>query len=96
LKGRLRPIDYIGWAQADDGGARWDLTASGVPDTYGSASLTAREPDSPAGPEWDLFGHPTPPEGFSLADLSRRDLRPQIVASFLRRSRSDTAWLPNV
>jgi aspartate/methionine/tyrosine aminotransferase len=72
MKGRLRPIDYIVWAQADDSGARWDLTASGVPDTYGSRSLASR--DSP-----DLST-----SGLSLTDLSRRDLRPQIVASFLQ------------
>jgi aspartate/methionine/tyrosine aminotransferase len=76
MKGRLRPIEYIGWAQADDGGARWDLTASGVPDTCGSRSLATRNPVSDA---WDLATG-----GLSLADLSRRDLRPQVVASFLQ------------
>lgn len=36
MKGRLRPIEYIGWAQSMPT-ARWDLTASGVPDTCGQA-----------------------------------------------------------
>jgi aspartate/methionine/tyrosine aminotransferase len=87
LKGRLRPIEYLGWAQADDGGARWDLTASGVPDTCGPRSLALREPsgerDSPAASEtglpWDLAAG-----ALSLAELTRRDRRPQIVASFLQ------------
>lgn len=92
MKGRLRPIEYLAWAQAQAGEARWDLTASGVPDTCGPSSLGLREAsgerDSPA-PEtswgesslpWDLAG----PDNLSLADLSRRDLRPQILASFLQ------------
>jgi aspartate/methionine/tyrosine aminotransferase len=66
MKGRLRPIEYIGWAQANDGGARWDLTASGVPDTCGPTP-------------WEHFA-----DEWSLTDLSRRDLRPQITASFLQ------------
>jgi aspartate/methionine/tyrosine aminotransferase len=69
MKGRLRPIEYLAWAQAD-GGARWDLTASGVPDTC--------EPDSTRLP-WDLAASEP-----SLAELSRRERRPQIVASFLQ------------
>lgn len=39
MKGRLRPVDYLAWAQAVPAGARWDLTASGVPDTCGLDSL---------------------------------------------------------
>jgi aspartate/methionine/tyrosine aminotransferase len=69
MRGRLRPIEYIGWAQADDGGARWDLTASGVPDTCSPSHS----------PPWDRFA-----DELSLTDLSRRDLRPQITASFLQ------------
>jgi aspartate/methionine/tyrosine aminotransferase len=87
VKGRLRPIEYLGWAQAEGGDARWDLTASGVPDTCGPDSLGLREPsgerDSPSTgetrPPWDLSA-----DELSLAELSRRDRRPQIVASFMQ------------
>jgi aspartate/methionine/tyrosine aminotransferase len=41
VKGRLRPVDYLAWAQTVPAGARWNLTASGVPD---------------ASPEWPLLG----------------------------------------
>lgn len=68
MKGRLRPIEYIGWAQADAGDVRWDLTASGALDTCRPG----------AEPGWDLS------TGLSLEELTRRDLRPQIVASFLQ------------
>lgn len=86
MKGRLRPIEYLGWAQADGGDARWDLTASGVPDTCGPGSLGLRvrsgERDSPSTSEalpWDLSA-----SELSLSELSRRDRRPQVVASFLQ------------
>ena len=36
MKGRLRPVDYIAWAQTVPVGARWDLTASGVRDRAGT------------------------------------------------------------
>lgn len=68
MKGRLRPIEYLGWAQSDAGAVRWDLTTSGARDTCG-----------PGGPGWDLSGG-----ALSLAELSRRDRRPEIVASFLQ------------
>lgn len=68
MKGRLRPIEYLGWAQADAGEVRWDLTTSGAPDACG-----------PDGPGWDLAAG-----ALSLEQLSRRDRRPQVVASFLQ------------
>jgi aspartate/methionine/tyrosine aminotransferase len=68
MKGRLRPIEYLGWAQADPGEVRWDLTASGVGDTCG-----------PGGPGWDLSGG-----ALSLEELGRRARRPQVIASFLQ------------
>jgi aspartate/methionine/tyrosine aminotransferase len=94
VKGRLRPIDYLGWAQTVPAGARWDLTASGVPDACGLASLSARalRPTEAAAaaeaadrPEpgssslgWSLLG------GRPLESLGRRDQRPEITADFLR------------
>ncbi len=68
MKGRLRPIEYLGWAQSDAGEVRWDLTASGARDTCG-----------PDGPGWDLSGG-----ALSLEQLGRRARRPEILASFLQ------------
>jgi len=67
LKGRLRPVEYLNWAQTVPVGARWDLTASGVPD----ACTPAGAPGLEAG--WDA----TP-----VAALCRRDQRAAITASF--------------
>lgn len=85
MRGRLRPVEYLAWAQTVPGQARWDLTASGVPDACGPSSLVSREgqeadPASP-GPDWN------PSFSFTklgLADLCRRDKRPEILASFLQ------------
>lgn len=82
VKGRLRPVDYLGWAQTVPAGARWDLTASGVPDACGPASLRRRFVDERqsdgGGTDWPLLGNLEP------EDLCRRDKRPQIVAEFLQ------------
>lgn len=82
MKGRLRPVEYLGWAQTVPAQARFDLTCSGVPDTCGGGSLVGREgvaedelPGLP-GPDWD-------PE-LALADLCRRDRRAEVHADFLR------------
>ncbi|PRQ04148.1 Capreomycidine synthase [Enhygromyxa salina] len=48
--------------------ARWDLTASGVPDSCGPASLS---------PEWELDS------GLTLAELSRRDNRQALTEAFV-------------
>ncbi|MFV8750021.1 aminotransferase class I/II-fold pyridoxal phosphate-dependent enzyme [Nannocystaceae bacterium ST9] len=82
MKGRLRPVDYLGWALTVPAQARFDLTGSGVPDTCGPGSLVGREgvgedePPGLPGPDWapDL----------ALADLCRRDHRPELHADFLR------------
>jgi aspartate/methionine/tyrosine aminotransferase len=83
LKGRLRPVDYLVWAQTVPIGARWDLTASGVPDACSPGSLRARElgegSDIEQGPGWDLQAGE-----LTLAELSRRDKRAQVYASFLQ------------
>ncbi|KIG17113.1 Aspartate aminotransferase [Enhygromyxa salina] len=76
MKGRLRPLDYLVWAQSVPGEARWDLTASGVPDACGPASLHGREGAAP-GPGWALGAE------LSLPELTRRDRRPDLVAAFL-------------
>lgn len=38
MRGQLRPIEYLAWALSVPSGARWDLTASGVPDSAGTDS----------------------------------------------------------
>jgi aspartate/methionine/tyrosine aminotransferase len=82
VKGRLRPVDYLGWAQTVPAQARYDLTGSGVPDTCGLGSLVLREgvsedePPGLPGPSWD-------PE-LAFTDLCRRDQRPELHADFLR------------
>jgi aspartate/methionine/tyrosine aminotransferase len=68
VKGRLRPLDYIVWAQSVPGDARWDLTASGVPDACGPGSVR---------PGWALGAELT------LSELTRRDRRPELVGNFL-------------
>jgi aspartate/methionine/tyrosine aminotransferase len=68
VKGRLRPLDYIVWAQSVPGDARWDLTTSGVPDACGPASLR---------PGW------APGAGLTLSELCRRDRRSELVGNFL-------------
>ena len=82
VKGRLRPVEYLAWAQAVPSGARWDLTASGVPDTCGSASLLQRVDalgeEGAAARDWSLLGR------HELEDLCRRDKRPEILAGFLQ------------
>lgn len=79
MKGRLRPVDYLAWAQTVPAGARWDLTASGVPDACGPRSLRERlAPERALAPEWSLLG------SLELEDLCRRDKRPEIVAGFLQ------------
>jgi aspartate/methionine/tyrosine aminotransferase len=75
VKGRLRPVEYLAWAQTVPTGARWDLTASGIPDTYGPASLRGR---LEAELDWSLLGR------LELEDLCRRDKRPEILAGFLQ------------
>jgi aspartate/methionine/tyrosine aminotransferase len=70
MKGRLRPVDYLAWAQTVPAGARWNLTASGVPDARGPGSLER--------PEWPLLNR------LEFEDLCRRDMRPQILAEFLQ------------
>ncbi len=78
----MRAVDYLGWAQSVPAQARFDLTASGVPDTCGAGSLVTREgiaedePPGLPGPDW------TP--NLALADLCRRDRRPEVHADFLR------------
>jgi len=83
VKGRLRPVDYLGWALGVSAQARFDLTGSGVPDTCGPNSLALRdhvededEPEGLPGPDWD--------PGLSFANLCRRDQRPELHADFLR------------
>jgi len=86
LKGRLRPVDYLAWAQTVPAGARWDLTASGVPDTCGLASLAPQtaapetDPRAASGerPAWPLLGT------LGIQDLCRRDKRAEILAGFLQ------------
>jgi aspartate/methionine/tyrosine aminotransferase len=79
VKGRLRPVEYLGWAQTVPVGARWDLTASGVPDACGPDSLRQRLNASAAPDQaWPLLG------GLELEDLCRRDKRAEILASFLQ------------
>lgn len=82
MKGRLRPVDYLGWAQTVPAGARWDLTASGVPDACGPDSLRRRvavdRPSDAAHGDWPALGN------LSLEDLCRRDKRPEILAGFLQ------------
>lgn len=79
MKGRLRPVEYLGWAQTVPAGARWDLTASGVPDACGPASLQERLSES-LGEDLrsGLLGR------LGVEDLCRRDKRAEIVASFLQ------------
>jgi aspartate/methionine/tyrosine aminotransferase len=72
LKGRLRAVDYLVWAQTVPVGARWDLTASGVADACGSGEASTD-------PGWALDA-----EGPTLCELSRRDKRAEITARFLR------------
>lgn len=81
MRGRLRPVDYLGWAQSVPVQARFDLTGSGVPDTCGPSSLVLRqgeepEPEGLPGPGWapDL----------EFGDLCRRDQRALVHADFLR------------
>jgi aspartate/methionine/tyrosine aminotransferase len=81
VKGRLRPVEYLGWAQTVPAGARWDLTASGVPDACGPGSLRQRlnsDGDSGLEQPWPMFGE------LELEDLCRRDKRAEILASFLQ------------
>jgi aspartate/methionine/tyrosine aminotransferase len=75
VKGRLRPVEYLAWAQTVPVGARWDLTASGVPDACGPASLVRRL-DTRL--DWSLRGK------LELEDLCRRDKRPEVLAAFLQ------------
>lgn len=75
VKGRLRPVEYLAWAQTVPAGARWDLTLSGVPDACGPASLRQRVD---AQLDMPLLGR------HELEDLCRRDKRPEIVAAFLQ------------
>ncbi|MCA9682048.1 MAG: aminotransferase class I/II-fold pyridoxal phosphate-dependent enzyme [Myxococcales bacterium] len=69
LKGRLRPVEYLNWAQTVPAGARWDLTASGVADTCTDAGATGLEPG------WDET---------EIADLCRRDRRAAALDAFCR------------
>ena len=83
MKGRLRPVEYLGWAQTVPVGARWDLTASGVPDAFGPAALqdrqaSERDSGADAAPGWPLLGT------LELEDLCRRDKRAEITAGFLQ------------
>lgn len=74
VKGRLRPVEYLAWAQTVPTGARWDLTASGVPDACGPASLLRRldeQLDCSLGK-------------LDIEQLCRRDKRPEILAGFLQ------------
>jgi hypothetical protein len=72
VKGRLRPIEYLGWAQAVPAGARWDLTASGVPDTCGDA-----DDRGAPGPGWELGADVT------LADACRRSKRAEVIERYV-------------
>lgn len=83
MRGRLRPVDYLAWAQHEAPGARWDLTASGVPDSCGLASLRLREPGAQGATSPGIFGPDWQPK-LELANLCRRDKRPEIVAGFLQ------------
>lgn len=78
VKGRLRPVDYLAWAQTVPAGARWNLTASGVPDACGPGSLLrSLDPERRS-----LLGNLDLEDLFE--DLCRRDKRPQILAEFLQ------------
>lgn len=76
----MRPLDYLVWAQSVPGDARWDLTASGVPDACGPGSLSLREGNGEPvpGPGWALGAELT------LSELTRRDRRAQLVGEFLQ------------
>lgn len=76
-------MDYLAWAASAPEGARWNLTASGVPDSCGPTALNQREP----GPVTLVSGQGRDPswplgESFALGDLCRRDLRKPIEAGF--------------
>ena len=94
MKGRLRPIDYLVWAQTVAPGARFDLSSSGVPDALGPSSLLERPGATTPSP---VEGEPATPlaklreaiareidELGGVAALCRRDKRAQIYASFLQ------------
>lgn len=81
VKGRLRPVDYLAWAQTVPAGARWNLTASGVPDACGPGSLLGdADVDRPSSVQEGraLLGE------LDLEDLCRRDKRAQLLAEFLQ------------
>jgi len=83
LKGKLRPVDYLTWAATVPTGARWDLSASGVPDGCGPSSLLMRgvEVGGPGveGPGWPLGA------SLELGDLCRRDRQAEITATFMAK-----------
>ncbi|MFO7561381.1 MAG: aminotransferase class I/II-fold pyridoxal phosphate-dependent enzyme [Enhygromyxa sp.] len=80
----MRPVEYLAWAQTVPAGARWNLTASGVPDACGPHSLLSGlggaelERQADGGPDWPLLGR------LELEDLCRRDRRAQVIAEFLQ------------
>ncbi|HLT36445.1 MAG TPA: aminotransferase class I/II-fold pyridoxal phosphate-dependent enzyme [Enhygromyxa sp.] len=78
VKGRLRPVDYLAWAQTVPAGARWNLTASGVPDACGPGSVASGAERERQPPGWPLLGK------LEIEDLCRRDKRPEILAGFLQ------------
>lgn len=68
MKGRLRPFDYMAWAQTVPTGARFNLTRSGIDDVA----------DADGGVADELFA-----TGLDARDLSRRGARDRIVGEFL-------------
>lgn len=64
MKAPLRPFEYMAWAKTVPVGARFDLTASGVPDALGESRSGV--PPFVAPDDWH--------EGLDLASLTRREV----------------------
>lgn len=74
-------MDYLVWAETAPVGARWDLTASGVPDSCGPRALV-QGPESLAlvsGPGWELGAQ------LDLGQMCRRDQRASVTEAFVGR-----------